>query len=224
MYYWTKRLERKWTYINVNNLILYNALLRSNFHFSVHYPKRQINSLYFDDQNYSSINENLDGVSEKKKYRIRWYGSKNKLNNPIFEIKSKKNYESFKRLINLKKLNNLFIFKHENLNFVKEFLNNQYRFNKIIYPVLTTHYDREYLISNNGLIRATLDYNIQSVFLKENNDLNINRNYYSNTILEIKYDVNLDKYVRENLKNISSRLSKNSKFVTSALTISSSYS
>ena len=98
------------------------------------------------------------------------------------------------------------------------------RFNKIIYPVLTTHYDREYLISNNGLIRATLDYNIQSVFLKENNDLNINRNYYSNTILEIKYDVNLDKYVRENLKNISSRLSKNSKFVNSALTISSSYS
>ena len=224
MNYRTKRLERKWTYINVNNLILYNALLRSNFYFSVHYPKRQINSLYFDDLNYSSINENLDGISEKKKYRIRWYGSKNKLNNPIFEIKSKKNYESFKRLINLKKLNNLFIFKHENLNFVKEFLNNQYRFNKIIYPVLTTHYDREYLISNNGLIRATLDYNIQSVFLKENNDLNINRNYYSNTILEIKYDVNLDKYVRENLKNISSRLSKNSKFVNSALTISSSYS
>ena len=224
MKYRAKRIERKWTYNNVNNLILYNALLRSNFFFSVHYPKRKINSLYFDDLNYSSINENLDGVSEKKKYRIRWYGSKNKLNNPIFEIKSKKNYESFKRLINLKKLNNLFIFKHENLNFVKEFLNNQYRFNKIIYPVLTTHYDREYLISNNGLIRATLDYNIQSVFLKENNDLNINRNYYSNTILEIKYDVNLDKYVRENLKNISSRLSKNSKFVTSALTISSSYS
>ena len=224
MKYRAKRIERKWTYNNVNNLILYNALLRSNFFFSVHYPKRKINSLYFDDLNYSSINENLDGVSEKKKYRIRWYGSKNKLNNPIFEIKSKKNYESFKRLINLKKLNNLFIFKHENLNFVKEFLNNQYRFNKIIYPVLTTHYDREYLISNNGLIRATLDYNIQSVFLKENNDLNINRNYYSNTILEIKYDVNLDKYVRENLKNISSRLSKNSKFVNSALTISSSYS
>ena len=224
MNYRIKRLERKWTYINVNNLILYNALLRSNFYFSVHYPKRQINSLYFDDLNYSSINENLDGISEKKKYRIRWYGSKNKLNNPVLEIKIRKNFEVYKRLFNLKKLNNLFIFKHENLNFVKEFLNNQYRFNKIIYPVLTTHYDREYLISNNGLIRATLDYNIQSVFLKENKDLNINRNYYSNTILEIKYDVNLDKYVRENLKNISSRLSKNSKFVTSALTISSSYS
>ena len=224
MKYRVKRLERKWTYFNVNNLILYNALTRSNFFFSVQYPKRKINSLYFDDLNYSSINENLDGVSEKKKYRIRWYGSKNKFNNPIFEIKIKKNFESYKGFFDLKELNDLFIFKYENLNLVKEFLNNQHKFNKIIHPVLTTHYDREYFISNNGLVRATLDYNLQSVFVKENNDLNINRNYYSNTILEIKYDINLDNYVRENLKNISSRLSRNSKFVNSALIPSSSYS
>ncbi len=121
-------------------------------------------------------------------------------------------------------MNNLFIFKYENLDFTKEFLNNKYRFSKIIYPILSTHYDREYFISNNGLVRATLDYNLQSIFVKENNDLNISRNHYSNTILEIKYDVNLDKYVRENLKNINSRLSRNSKFVNSALIPSSSYS
>ena len=114
-------------------------------------------------------------------------------------------------------MDNLFVFKYKNLDFTKEFLNNKYRFNKTIYPVLTTHYDREYFISNNGLVRATMDYNLQSVFVKENNDLNINRNYYSNTILEMKYDLNVDKYVRENLKNISSRLSRNSKYVNSAL-------
>ena len=224
MDYGAKRIERKWNYTNVNHLILYNALLRSNFYFSVHYPKRNINSLYFDDLNYSSINENLDGISEKKKYRIRWYGPKNKLNNPIFEIKIKKIFESHKKLYDLKKLNNLFILKFENLEFIKEFVNNQYKFSKIIYPVLTTHYDREYFISNNGLIRATLDYNLQSTHLKENNDLNIGRNYLSNTILEMKYDANLDIYVRENLKNINSRLSKNSKFVNSALIPSSNYS
>ncbi len=104
MNYRTKRLERKWTHINVNNLILYNALLRSNFYFSVHHPKRKINSLYFDDLKYSSINENLDGISQKKKYRIRWYGLKNKLNNPVLEIKIRKNFEVYKRLFNLKKI------------------------------------------------------------------------------------------------------------------------
>ena len=60
--------------------------------------------------------------------------------------------------------------------------------------------------------------------VKENNDLNINRNYYSRTILEMKYDINLDNYVRENLKSISARLSRNSKFVSSALTTPSSLS
>jgi|TARA_B100001964_G_C13964271_1_gene479063 SPX domain protein involved in polyphosphate accumulation len=219
-----RRLERKWTYNNVDNLMLHNALLRSKFFFSVHHPKRKINSLYFDDLNYSSINENLDGISQKKKYRIRWYGSKNKFNNPIFEIKIRKNFEVYKRLFNLKKLNNLFIFKYENLDFIKEFLNNQYRFNKTIYPILTTHYDREYFISNNGLVRATLDYNLQSVLVKENKDLKINKNYYSNTVLEIKYDVNLDQHVRDNLKSINTRLSRNSKFVNSAITTPSSLS
>ena len=220
----TKRIERKWTYKNVDNLTLFNALLRSNFFFSVHFPKRKINSLYFDDLNYSSINENLDGISEKKKYRIRWYGSKNRFNKPIFEVKIKKNFENYKKLINLKELSNLSIFNYKNLDFTKEFLNNKYKFKYTIYPILTTHYDREYFISNNGLVRATLDYNLQSVLVKDNKDLNISRNYFSDTVLEIKYDINLDKYVRENLKNINSRLSRNSKFVNSALTVSSSYS
>ena len=52
----------------------------------------------------------MDGISQKKKYRIRWYGSKNKLNNPVFEIKIRKNFEVYKRLFNLKKLNNLFVY------------------------------------------------------------------------------------------------------------------
>ena len=40
---------------------------------------------------------------------------------------------------------------------------------------------------------------------------------------EIKYDTNLDIYVRNNLNQISSRLSKNSKFVNSATINAFSY-
>ena len=64
----------------------------SNFFFRKQYPDRKVNSIYFDDINYSSILENLDGVSSKKKIRVRWYGSQNKLINPILEIKSKKGF------------------------------------------------------------------------------------------------------------------------------------
>ena len=63
-----KRYERKWVFNSTNVLFIINALLRSKFLFNFQYEKRKVNSMYFDDQNYSSIRENLDGVSEKKKY------------------------------------------------------------------------------------------------------------------------------------------------------------
>jgi len=91
-----KRYERKWVFNNVNVLFLINALFRSKFLFNFQYEKRKVNSIYFDDQNYSSIRENLDGVSEKTKYRIRWYGKKNIITKPSFEIKSKKGFETKK--------------------------------------------------------------------------------------------------------------------------------
>ena len=219
-----KRFERKWVYNDVDYLTLFIALLRSNFFFSIHYPKRKINSLYFDDLNYSSIRENLDGTNKKIKYRIRWYGLKEIINNPIFEIKSKKGFETQKKFFKIEKINKLSLFNQKNLDIITEIINNESKIQKKIYPVLTTHYDREYYISNNKLIRATLDYNLQSIFVKKNEDLNIIRQNYSNITLEIKYDINLDKYVRDNLKTISARLSRNSKYCNSALLSPTSYS
>ena len=61
------RFERKWVYRNNDHLTLVNALIRSNLFFRKQYPDRKVNSIYFDDINYSSIVENLDGVSKKKK-------------------------------------------------------------------------------------------------------------------------------------------------------------
>ena len=61
------RFERKWVYRNNDYLTLVNMLIRSNFFFHKQYPDRKVNSIYFDDNNYSSILENLDGISIKKK-------------------------------------------------------------------------------------------------------------------------------------------------------------
>jgi len=76
-----------------------------------------------------------------------------------------------------------------------------------------TNYDREYFISNDNLIRATIDFNMQNSLLLENKDQNIHKNYF-HLILELKYDVDLDDHVRKNMNN-SFRLSKNSKYVNS---------
>ena len=84
------RFERKWILKNGDYLKLINSLLRSNFFFKSQYPKRKVNSIYFDNSKLNSIRENLDGVSNKKKVRLRWYGRQTNLEEPILEIKSKR--------------------------------------------------------------------------------------------------------------------------------------
>ena len=210
------RFERKWLFRSNNYLALINSLIRSKLFFRTQFPLRKVNSIYFDTYDYNSIRENLDGVSNKKKIRIRWYGDKNTTKNPIIETKSKKGFETKKESMPIRELNGLKVFNLKNLEILKETINSKLKQKRIIYPVLTTHYEREYFISLNGKIRATIDYDLKSVFLNNLSQIDIIKNFKNICILELKYSTSLDKYVRKNLKDISLRLSKNSKFVNSA--------
>ena len=115
-----KRFERKWIFKSNNFIALINALLRSNLFFRYQYPSRNVNSIYFDTSNYTSIRQNLDGVSNKKKIRIRWYGKSDIITNPVVEIKSKKGFETKKVSFRIKELENI---KINNLVKIKEQLN-----------------------------------------------------------------------------------------------------
>ena len=94
-------------------------------------------------------------------------------------------------------------------------INDKFNFKHKLFAILTTHYLRSYFISSNNLVRSTVDRNLKSLLLYNNRNLNIIKEY-KDIILELKYDLDLDEYVRNNLGNISARFSKNSKFVNSA--------
>jgi len=58
------RLERKWAIggdLDINTFFI--AIYRSSFVFTESYKPRSVNTIYFDDADYSSIFENLDGDS-----------------------------------------------------------------------------------------------------------------------------------------------------------------
>ena len=38
------------------------------------YDNRSVNSIYFDDVNFSSVRDNLAGLPQRNKFRLRWYG------------------------------------------------------------------------------------------------------------------------------------------------------
>ena len=79
-----KRFERKWVFNTIDHNQLFILLNRSNFSFLNQFSDRQVNSIYFDDDHYTSIIQNIDGISEKKKYRLRWYGDFKNITNPTF--------------------------------------------------------------------------------------------------------------------------------------------
>jgi hypothetical protein len=64
--------------------------------FRVH-PARQVNSIYFDTLDLDSFAENLAGISERRKARLRWYGRSHCNAAGVFEVKYKRNRLGWKQ-------------------------------------------------------------------------------------------------------------------------------
>ena len=73
---------------------------------------------------------------------------------------------------------------------------------------------RQYFISQNKKIRATVDTRIEYRNLNLNFE-NIGKIKDNNLILEFKYNSNDDDYCRKNLQNNFLRITKNSKYANS---------
>ena len=113
------RFERKWIYNKGDNLNLVNKLIRSDFFFNFTFTKRKVNSIYFDDLNNTSILENLYGLENKKKIRIRWYGDSKIINNPRLEIKKKKGFITEKKVYYLPEINYLYFPNEYSINKIR---------------------------------------------------------------------------------------------------------
>ena len=213
------RLERKWTFkknnINLNNFTI--AIFRSPFRFKKSFANRQVNSIYFDDKNFTSILENLDGTAAKKKYRVRWYGSSNLLNNCSLEIKEKLGFVSKKTIIPIT-LKNPIKFNYEGINAIRNAVLDKINYKVSLIPILSTHYQRDYYLSDNKKIRSTLDYDIKSHQIIYKQNLNFQKNF-NDYIFELKYEKKYDNFVRKNLSNMSSRYSKSSKYINCAISV-----
>lgn len=208
------RFEKKWTLQNVDLTSFLIAIYRSPFLFKESFKPRKINSIYFDDKNFLSITENIDGNFFKKKYRLRWYGNRNKIFAPQFEIKSKKGLTTYKKIIPVKTQKN-YDFNDEGIKKICGLIYKKFNIKKNLYPILSTHYVRHYFISANLKIRATFDHELASSHIYGYKNFFFKKKLVNN-VLEIKYNSKDDDYVKKNIKNISARMSKSSKYVYSA--------
>ena len=192
------------------------ALFLSPLGFHSPFPKRQINSLYFDAHDFRCVEQSLSGTSLRKKHRYRWYGKTENAFNPTLESKCKQGHVSWKILrktqlsIDLKAPNWENAYNKQNgtnPSSINEFLRSCLR------PTSLVSYSRHYFESGDGRVRITLDHNLtfrdQTTFSRPN--LLHTRYHPEKLILEIKLaeqDSDLLKVLANNLAFVPRRFSK----------------
>ena len=209
------RYERKFKIYFFDTNQIENILRFSKLKFLKQHNDRLVNSIYFDDNVKSSFYDNVDGNSKKTKIRLRWYNNFKLIDNPSIEIKTKIS------LANYKKIYKIYKFKKKSFNKKNIFkiitnLRNKYSLLRGKLPVSSTHYLRKYFVSSNKDIRATIDTDINFRNLDNNFLINKKCNY---KILEFKYHIKYDRIVRQEFKNATLRMTKNSKYVNSIIEV-----
>ena len=170
--------------------------------FIILFPKRRVNNIYLDDHNFSSLHHNFDGLSNREKYRIRWYGKQFEESKKTFEIKIKSEFLNTKENfdLGLLKLNS---FQHINdfYSMVKSELASSNKINFIAkiynkFPTLFNSYERMYFENKLKQIRLTIDNNL--IYYSPLTNINYIEKYI---IVELKYNNKID--LDNNLKNLS---------------------
>ena len=171
------------------------------------YADRIVNSIYYDTPEFDTAQDNLYGISSRKKYRIRWYNKEKYLN---YEIKFKKNNLGSKIIFSSKNINTNFesLFSFRNLSMLGKNNFIEYVTNFNLEPKLKVSYNRSYYLLNNR-IRITFDRNIkyESPKLAKTQKKLID----TMNVVEIKYDLkdlNLASEIIQNSNFVPKRFSK----------------
>lgn len=199
------RFERKYRISTGNVDEVTHALECLAYGFSKQFLDRQVNSIYYDDASFSNVQDNISGVSNRSKYRIRWYGEDlNHIKNPILEQKIKRNTIGYKNYHQLSDFN-------LNTDLTQMSAHEKLLHSNLI-PVVSVHYKRSYFRSFHKQIRATIDSEIHYRLI-HNYKLANQPMEDKATILEIKYEVEHTDIANQILNALPFRLGKNSKYL-----------
>ena len=174
--------------IHKNNILIFKSWIDLIKNCRHEYDDRIVSSIYYDTEKFQSAQDNLDGISERKKYRLRWYNADTK--NIVYEIKIKKNNLGkkiiYKTNSDFKDMQNFFSFTNKNLKSEKghKLLENINHFD--LKPKIEISYLRSYYIFKNK-VRITFDRNLNYKLLEK---LITNKKKLSDNIcvIEIKFE------------------------------------
>jgi VTC domain len=168
--------DERWElkYVIPENLVSYFISLIYSKGFYEIYEKRLVNSIYFDNNNNSSLFDSINGVSKRKKSRIRWYSNDSNIQ---IEEKVKLKDIGYK---NVQKIPYVGDQLSEKSNLLYE-VSSLY-FNGLS-PVSAVRYHRRYFYHQVFKIRLTIDFQIETLDF-QTQEARILGSY---VVLEMKY-------------------------------------
>lgn len=183
------------------------------------YSNRNVNSLYFDDANYSSVRDNIIGLPERIKYRVRWYSLNDSQisSYPKFELKIRSGRLGRKETFDLPNLDQRlesFSPKEIAQEVKKELLNSDFILEDYLAPSLLVNYLREYYEDNLGL-RITFDKKIEFVFVDGMNSKlsDCPKTSYYRYIMEFKFSPDIKDYVSDIIRELNMTPTRHSKYL-----------
>ncbi len=214
------RYERKYT-TNASYTGFVDVLIKQNpARFRQSYLPRQVNNIYFDTPGLDCFFDNLFGIGNRWKARIRWYGATEQhVKSPVLELKIKKGYLNTKRSWVLAPLNFAGNIKDPHFfrnSFLNSDLPDDVRSRMLsMQAVLLNSYRRKYYVSGNKKIRLTVDTNLEyrDVRAYINNSRQVFKEN-GKVVIELKYPRDEENDARIVSNVFPFRLGKNSKFVS----------
>ena len=146
--------------------------------FRVPYPSRQVNNVYFDTWDYRAYAENLAGVSQRSKLRYRWYSESLTPDVGSLEVKRKRNHFGWKLRYPIA---NVTWSDHSTWADIRHAMRASLSpgawlwFDQNPQPMMINRYCRDYFVSSDGRIRATLDTNQRVYDQRSAAHLNVTR-------------------------------------------------
>ena len=211
------RFERKYQISHLSKFSVEQAVKLHPAGFRKIFPNRQVNNIYFDTPDYQTCRDNIEGSNQRKKYRLRWYGTDlQQINNPRFEIKIKHNELGRKETLEFPnhQLSNLpQITQQVNQLMIKDTL---LQFLKLS-PTLLNTYQRSYFGTSDGKFRITVDWNLQFYPPLHQGAFQRQPFIEKQIILELKYQEQDDVLAPAIFKCLPFRQTKSSKYVRGVL-------
>jgi len=181
------------------------------------FPTRQVHNIYFDDLNFSNIFDNLAGVGERKKIRLRWYTPQEKT--AYLEIKCKTGLLGSKsRFVVGDHVTSIILKNYFEYNSFLQHCDYQVRsLLSSLAPVLRIHYQRHYWASTLDNIRLTIDHHLacSNIMFRPYDEFDKISTETANEfcVMEVKYPQGLETQGADFLQSIPFFQSKFSKYI-----------